>query len=76
LGSHRALISIPIIHIKQQVDLREFDMAPSNPETVNKWAGRIVPTFLAGTVAYATYVFVAQLCGESEFGEEQSHEAF
>lgn len=51
-------------------------MAPSNPETVNKWAGRIVPTFLAGTVAYATYVFVAQLCGESEFGEEQSHEAF
>ncbi|KFZ11454.1 hypothetical protein V502_07538 [Pseudogymnoascus sp. VKM F-4520 (FW-2644)] len=37
-------------------------MAPVNPEAVNKWAGRIVPTFLAGTVTYATYVFVAQLC--------------
>ncbi|KFY63090.1 hypothetical protein V496_04189 [Pseudogymnoascus sp. VKM F-4515 (FW-2607)] len=37
-------------------------MAPVNPEAVNKWAGRIVPAFLAGTVTYATYVFVAQLC--------------
>ncbi|OBT53506.1 hypothetical protein VE04_08126 [Pseudogymnoascus sp. 24MN13] len=37
-------------------------MAPVNPQAVNKWAGRIVPTFLAGTVTYATYVFVAQLC--------------
>ncbi|KFY38139.1 hypothetical protein V494_04501 [Pseudogymnoascus sp. VKM F-4513 (FW-928)] len=37
-------------------------MAPVNPEAVNKWAGRIVPTILTGTVAYATYVFVAQLC--------------
>ncbi|KFZ04823.1 hypothetical protein V501_08949 [Pseudogymnoascus sp. VKM F-4519 (FW-2642)] len=37
-------------------------MAPVNPQAVNKWTGRIVPTFLAGTVTYATYVFVAQLC--------------
>ncbi|KFX89211.1 hypothetical protein O988_08712 [Pseudogymnoascus sp. VKM F-3808] len=37
-------------------------MAPANPQAVNKWAGRIVPTFLAGTVTYATYVFVAQIC--------------
>ncbi|KFY21578.1 hypothetical protein V493_07288 [Pseudogymnoascus sp. VKM F-4281 (FW-2241)] len=55
-------VSIPIIHIKQQVELPGTDMAPVNPEAVNKWAGRIVPAFLAGTVAYATYVFVAQLC--------------
>lgn len=50
-------------------------MAPVNPEAVNKWAGRIVPTFLAGIVTYATYVFVAQLCGRFEFVEEQLSEA-
>lgn len=50
-------------------------MAPVNPEAVNKWAGRIVPTFLAGTVTYATYVFVAQLCGGFEIVEEYLNEA-
>lgn len=45
-------------------------MAPVNPEAVNKWAGRIVPAFLAGTVTYATYVFVAQLCGGFDMRED------
>lgn len=35
---------------------------PTDPKTVNKWASRIVPTFLAAAVVYATYVFVGELC--------------
>jgi hypothetical protein len=51
-------------------------MAPVNPKVVNKWAGRIVPTLLAGTVTYATYAFVAQLCGGFGSVEAQTNEAY
>lgn len=30
---------------------------------VNRWAGRAIPSLLAGTVGYANYVLVYQLCG-------------
>lgn len=39
-------------------------MGATDPKEVNKWGGRIVPTILAGAVGYATYVFVALLCGK------------
>lgn len=37
---------------------------PTDPKVVNRWASRIVPTFLVAAAIYATYVFVGPLCGE------------
>jgi palmitoyltransferase len=40
-----------------------LDKAERNKVALNIWTARIIPIVLAGVVGYATYVFVALLCG-------------
>lgn len=35
---------------------------PTNPKVVSVWTSRIVPTLLAGVVAYTAYVFIKLIC--------------